>query len=143
MSQAQTDLEKLQAWLSTYPHWDGTLQLEYAEGRPANAGLLPKGLEETSRREDVLGNLQIGCRYHFTLFWQMAGQGDDAENAQKLLDFQNWVREQSISGLAPRFGDMPARETLRAEKGGLTPGAQIVTYTVTLIADFMKVYEVK
>jgi hypothetical protein len=59
-----------------------------------------------------------------------------------LLNFQNWVQEQSLSGRAPQFGDVPARERIRAEKGGLTVGAQTVTYTVTLIADFMKVYEV-
>lgn len=143
MSHTQADLEKLRTWLSTYPHWEDTLQVDYTQGRPGVTGLLPKGCEEISRLEDVLGNLQIGCRYHFTLLWQMTGQGDEGENARRLLDFQNWVREQSVLGLAPRFGDVPARERIRAEKGGYTSGAQIVTYTVTLIADFMKVYEVK
>ncbi len=132
---AGTALEKLKAWLTTYPHWDDTLQV-------APAGLISQGVEETSRREDVLGNSMVGCRYSLTLFWQMAGLPDEAENARRLLDFQQWVREQSVSGLAPRFGDMPAYEKIRAEKGGLTAGAQTVTYTVTLIADFMKVYEV-
>lgn len=142
-TQAVADLEKLKVWLSTYPHWEGTLQVDYTEGRAPNAGLLPKGLEETSRQEDVLGNLQIGCRYQFDLFWKIAEQGDDAQNAARLLDFQQWVREQSIVGLAPRFGDVPARERIRAEKGGLTVGTQITTYTATLVADFMKIYEVK
>ena len=135
MPQTQRDLEKLKQWLATYPHWDDTFQVE-------DACLLPKAVEETSRREDVLGNTVVGCRYQFALLWQMAGQGDDTENAERLLDFQHWVRKQSSSGLAPHFGDVPARECIRAEKGGLTPGAQIVTYTLTLIADFMKVYEV-
>ena len=126
-------LDKLQVWLSTYPRW---------ETSQTNICVLPKRMEETSRREDVLGNTLVGCRYYATLFWEMAGQGDDGKNAERLLDFQNWVQGQSVSGLAPRFGDVPAREKIRAEKGGLTPGAQIVTYTLTLIADFMKVYEV-
>ena len=126
-------LDKLQAWLSTYPHW---------ESCTANICVLPKGMEEISRREDVLGNVFVGCRYYATVFWEMTGQGDDGENAERLLDFQHWVQGQNAKGLAPRFGDMPARERIRAEKGGLTPGAQIVTYTLTLIADFMKVYEV-
>lgn len=138
----QAALEKVKAWLSTYPHWEGTLQLDYADGRPPNGGLLPKGLEETSRRQDVLGNTQVGCRYQFALTWQMAGQGDDADNAGKLLDFQQWVREQSILGLAPKFGNVPAREQMHAEKGGMTAGTQNITYTVMLVADFMKVYEV-
>jgi len=123
-------LERLQAWLSTYPYWE-------------NVCVLPKGMEETSHQEDVQGNALLGCRYYVTLFWEMSGQGAEGENARRLLDFQNWVQEQSASGLAPQFGDVPAREKIRAEKGGLTPGAQIVTYTVTLVADFMKVYEVK
>ena len=127
-------LEKLQTWLSAYPNW---------ETSPANVCVLPKGLEETSRQEDVLGNRLVGCRYYVNLLWQMTGQGDDIESASRLLDFQYWVQEQNTLGLAPRFGDVPARENIRTEKGGLTAGAQFVTYTVTLIADFMKVYEVK
>lgn len=141
-TQTQADLEKVKAWLSTYPHWEGILQVDFAGERPGSTGLFPKGLEETSRRQDVLGNTQVGCRYRFSLFWQMAGQGDDGENARKLLDFQHWVREQSVSGLAPRFGDVPVREQIQIENGGLTAGTQIVTYTATLVADFMKVYEV-
>ena len=142
-TQAAADLEKLKTWLATYPHWEGTLQVDYTHGRAPNAGLLPKGLEETSRQEDVVGNLQLGCRYQFDLFWKISGQGDDAQNASRLLDFQQWVQQQSILGLTPRFGDVPAREQIRAEKGGLTAGTQITTYTATLIADFMKLYEVK
>ena len=83
----QTALESVKAWLSTYPHWDGMLQVDYSDGRQPNAGLIPKGMEEISRREDVLGNTLVGCRYQFALLWQMAGQGDDGENAGKLLDF--------------------------------------------------------
>lgn len=139
---AQADLKKLKAWLCTYPCWDDDMQVDFAQLRPGSSGLLPKGVEELSRREDVLGNRFVGCRYQFTLFWQMEGQGDDEEDAARLLDFQSWVREQSALDLAPRFGDVPALERIRAEKGGLTLGAQTVTYTVTLIADFMKIYEV-
>lgn len=142
MMSVQTALEKVKVWLSTYPHWDGTLLVDYSQGRAPNAGLLPTGLEELSAREDVLGNTLVECRYQFTLIWQMAGLGDAVENAGKLLDFQHWVREQDVRGLTPRFGDVPAREQMRAEKGGMTAGTQNVTYTVTLVADFMKVYEV-
>ena len=127
-------LEKLQAWISSYPHW---------EDSPANVCVLPKGMEETSRREDVLGNAVAGCRYYVTLFWEIPGLCDGAESARRLLDFQSWVQQQCALGLAPKFGDVPAQETIRTEKGGCTIGTQMVTYTVTLVADFMKVYEVK
>ena len=125
-------LEKLQMWLSTYPRW---------EGNPANICVLPKEIKEISHRADVLGNTLVGYRCYVNLFWEIAGQGEDEKNATCLLDFQNWVREQSVMGLAPKFGDVPASERIWTEKGGLTVGARIVTYTVTLVAEFMKVYK--
>ncbi len=87
-AQTAADLEKLKAWLSIYPYWDDCMQVDFTQVRPGFSGLLPKGAEETSRREDVLGNRMVGCRYHFTLFWQMTGQGDDGEDAGRLLDFR-------------------------------------------------------
>lgn len=127
-------LEKLQAWLSSYPHWDAS---------PANICLLPKGMEETSRREDVLGNAVAGCRCYVTLFWEMPATGTEAQDAERLLKFIQWVQHQSAIGLAPQLGDVPVGEKIRTEKSGCTIGTQMVTYTVTLVADFMKVYEVK
>ena len=125
-------LEKLQTWLSTCPH---------REGYPAKICVLPREMKEISHRGDVLGNTLVGYRYYVNLFWEKDGQGEDEKNATCLLDFQNWVREQSIMGLTPQFGDVPAGERVWTEKGGLTAGAQLVTYTVTLVAEFMKIYE--
>ena len=127
-------LEKLQNWLSAYPTWGAC---------PANICVLPKGMEETSRQEDVLGNTVVGCRCYVTLLWEMPATGTQAQDGERLLKFIQWVQHQSATGLAPEFGDVPAQEKIRTEKGGYTPGAQIVTYTVTIVADFMKVYEVK
>ncbi len=138
-----TDLEKLRAWLLTYPKWEDTLFVDFTEHAAGNTGLFPAGLEETGRREDVLGNLQVSCRYRFSLYRQTPGQADGTANAQWLLDFQSWVQQQSAAGLTPHFGDVPARERMQAQKGTLKEASQTGTYTVTLIADFMKVYEVK
>ena len=137
-----TDLEKLRQWLLTCPHWEDTLLVDFTEGTPGNAGLFPNGLEEVGRQEDVLGNLQIACRYSFQLRRQTPGQSDGTANAQWLLDFQNWVQQPSAAGLTPRFGDVPSREKMQAQKGSLQEVSQTGTYIVTLIADFMKVYEV-
>ena len=139
-----TDLERLRQWLQGYPNWEESLQVDFAEVRPGNAGLFPNGLEETGRREDVLGNVQIDCRYRFVLYRHTAGQADGTANAQWLLDFQNWVQQQSAVGLAPHFGDVPSRERMQAQKGTLKEVSQAGTgtYMVTLIADFRKVYEV-
>ena len=135
-----TDLEKLRQWLLTFPKWEDTLQVEYTEAEPGSAGLFPLGLEEVSRREDVLGNVQVACRYRFSLYRRTTRQQET--NAQWLLEFQNWVQQQSVDGKTPRFGDVPEAEKMRAEKGTLQNHAITDTFAVTLIAEFMKVYEV-
>ncbi len=140
-----TDLETLRRWLQTYPGWGDTLSVDFSEDGPGHAGLFPAGLEETGRQEDVLGNLQVSCRYRFALYRHAAGQCDGTDNAQWLLDFQNWVQQQSAAGLTPHFGDVPSRERMQAHGGALKEVSRVGTgtYTVTLIADFIKVYEVK
>ncbi len=138
-----TDLETLRQWLRTYPGWgDGELPVDYADGIPDSFGLYPGGLEELSRQEDVMGNVTVEYRYHFTLHRITAGQGDNTAEAAWLLDFQHWVQQQSILGLAPHFGDVPYAERLRAQKGELKEASQAATatYTVTLTADFIKNY---
>lgn len=140
-----TDLEKLRQWLVSYPHWEDTLTVDFTEAKPGSAGIFPEGLEELRRREDVLGNRQVDCRYRFVLYRQTNGQQDGTANAQWLLAFQNWVQQQSAAGLTPKFGDVPARERMQAQKGTMkqTNAMGAGTYVVTLIADFMKVYEVE
>ena len=127
-------MEKLQSWLSTYPDWQGC---------PAKVYLLPKSMEEISRKTNVLGITQMGCRYYVTLYWELPTLADAGEDGERLLKFIGWVQRESATGRVPVLGDVPSVERLRAEKGGLTPGGQTVTYTVTLVADFMKIYEVK
>lgn len=135
-----TDLEKLEQWLRSYPQWDSTLQVDFLEAGPGNAGLFPAGLEEKDRREDVLGNVQIACRYRFALHKRSFGRQD----AQWLLDFQNWVQQQSVAGTVPHFGDIPEQERITAQKGALksTDRAGGGVYAVTLLADFVRTYQV-
>ena len=139
-----TDLEKLKQWLVTYPGWEDTLAVDFTEAAPGNAGLFPAGLEEIERQEDILGNLQVHCRYRFVLYRKTMGQADGTANAQWLLAFQNWVQQQCAAGQNPHFGDVPDKERMQAQKGSLTAssGVGTVTYAVTLIADFIKKYEV-
>lgn len=136
------DLEKLRQWLQTYPNWGkSSLYVDYTDGATGN-GLYPAGLEELSRREDVLGNVALRCRYHFSLYRVTAAQEDKTEDALWLLQFQQWVQQQSIAGLAPTFGDVPGAEQLRAQKGKLKEASQagMATYVVNLTADFTKIY---
>ena len=135
-------LDELKQWLQTFPRWEGTLQVDYAEAVPGNTGLYPKGMTELSCREDVLGNRRIRCSYTFTL-QRTAAAGE--ENARWLLDFQQWVARQERLGLAPKFGDEPQTERLRAFDGRLEKHTQTgcALYTVQLYAEFTKIYEVK
>ncbi len=135
-----TDLEKMQQWLVSYPGWAETLQMDAIEFAPGNAGLFCDGLEERSRQTDVLGNLQITCRYRFTLYRRVSRDGEQAD-ALWLLEFQNWVQRQSALGLAPCFGDVPHQERMQAQKGALKDRGQTGLYAVTLLADFTRVYE--
>jgi len=138
-----TDLEKLRQWLVTYPKWDeAQLHIDYTDALPGNLGLYPAGLEEVSRREDVLGGITVKNRYHFALYRVAAKQEDNEANALWLLEFQKWVQSQSTAGLAPHFGDEPKQERLRAEKGKLKEASQTGTgiYVVTLTAEFIKYY---
>ena len=134
-------LETMKAWLQTFPKWEGVLQFDYADAVPGNSGLYPRGITELSRREDVLGNVKTRYSCAF-LLRRAAGAGE--ENAQWLLDFQNWVMEQDRLGLAPKFGDEPKSERLRAFEGKLDSHHQAggSMYTVQLTAEFTKLYEV-
>ena len=135
-------LEKMETWLQTFPGWEGAVQIDYADATPGSFGMYPQGVKELSRREDVLGNTAVRCRVTF-LLRRAACPGKDS--AQWLLDLQRWVMEQSRLGLAPKFGDEPRSEGIRAEQGKLEKSLQVGSgfYTVLLHAEFTKLYEVK
>ena len=131
-------LEKMRQWLETFPKWDAALQFDFVDAVPGSTGLYPTGLTELSRREDVLGNVTVRCRAAFMLR-RVAGQS--TENAQWLVDFQNWVMEQDRLGLTPQFGDVPESQRLRASEGKLDSQKQVgsALYTVKLTAEFDKI----
>ena len=132
-----TDLEKLRQWLMTYPGWEGPLHIQSAGPAPGSSGLYPQGMEELSRREDVLGNVTVSCRSRYLLY-RVAGP----EEADWLEDFQHWVCRQSAEKTAPTFGDVPEGERLWAQKGRLEDASQpgLGRYAVELVAEFIKQY---
>ena len=132
-------LERVCSWLQTFPLWEGTLQVDYADEIPGSTGLYPRGLTELSRREDVLGNVAVRCSWGFAL--QRAALPGE-ENARWLMEFQTWVADQNRLGLAPQFGDDPKQERIRAFDGRIYDRAQAGSgrYTVMLTAEFTKIY---
>lgn len=134
-----TELKILQTWLQTFPLWEGSLTVDVTEAVPGGMGLYPKGLQELSRREDVLGNLTVRYRWSFSLHRGQAAQTQ--ENAQWLMELQKWAAQQCRQGLTPRFGDIPAEERLRICEGSLTQRREGGSgYTALLTADFTKIF---
>lgn len=145
-----TDLEKIRAWVSTFPEFDilGAFQVDYTDHvNPGTGGIFPNGLVEIERRKDIVGNIAVLNQYNFGIYCVFEKDpGDDvgaALNADWVMEFQKWVQEQSTLGLAPTFGDDPENEQIAAQNGVLyetNDGAG--TYMVQLSAQFMKKYEV-
>lgn len=138
-------LEMLRRWLVTFPKWEagGLLFTDYTDGQPGSSGLYSQGMEEVSRVTDVIGAVTAHCRWVFTLQRMTQLQQDNEADASWLMEFQQWVQQQSAAGLAPVFGDEPARERICARKGRLQNAneAGTVRYSVELIVDYMKHYE--
>lgn len=141
------ELEKVRQWILGCPGMELLQQVwvDYYPAQPENGSLAPEGLTELGRREDILGNVTVECRYDFGVWFVVArAEGDDlgaAEDAQWVLGFQAWVQEQSVRGLVPQFGDA---QVVRAQEGRLeeTDTEGMAVYLVRLSFDFRKVYEV-
>lgn len=139
-------LEKLTSWLSTYPGYNilEVFRVDYTDQIPANGGVFPSGLVEVARVTDILGNVTIRNQYNFGLYYVFEkAPGDDAgakENADWIMDFQEWVQEQSACGAAPVFGDDPRFETIQAQNGVMyeTQDEGLATYMVQLSVQFIK-----
>lgn len=146
-----TALEKIRSFIESYPGAGDIreFQIDFTDQIPANGGLFPAGLVEVERRKDITGRVTVTNQYNFALYcvlekaaWDDAGA---AANAQWLMDFQEWVQEQSAKGLAPTFGDRPREERITAQNGVLyeTDGEGTATYMVQLSVQFKKNYEVE
>lgn len=140
------ELGMMRDFVESYPKWDqGCLMyIDYLEDAPGISGLYPVGREEVARRGDVLGNVYVDCKLRFGLYRVTHSDEDSGKYAAWLLEFQEWVERQSALGLTPKFGDVPLRERIRAEKGRLTRdrGGRTGLYVVELTAEFTKIYEV-
>lgn len=140
-------LPALRGWLATAPALDGAppLFVDDTETAVPRTGLFPQGVAVRGRRANVLGEVTVRYRASFVLRLALPYlHGDDAlntQNAQRLLDLQRWVAQQSAARTAPVFGDDPLTETLTATAGRLENRPQLgseglALYTVTLTADY-------
>ena len=126
-------LEQIKNWLVTFPQWDEqVLHIDTTAGEPDCCGLFPLGQELLETKQDVLGNVSQKLRYSF-LLRRVAPRQESA--AVWLLGFQDWVRQQHLAGLVPRFGEQCR---IRAEKGKLVSATQTgtATYEVKIVIEF-------
>ena len=138
-----TALEKMRNWLMQFPVWNKpNLPVDFNDGIPEHCGLYCRGIEEISRKIDVLGNVELRSRLHFVFYRTADNSWDNIENANWLLSLQEWVREQNLLGLSPAFGDVPSGEWISAENGRLldTQQAGTARYAVDITVEFTKLF---
>lgn len=141
-------LETVRDWLTTFPRFNvlTDFQVDYTDKVPGTGSILPDGLVEVSRRQDIVGNVTVTNQYNFGLYCVFEKAPNDdvgaAENADWIVDLQEWVQEQSVTGAAPVFGDDPREERITAQNGTLMEtneegtGVYVVQMSVRFIKKF-------
>lgn len=143
-----TALEKIKGFIAEFPGYDilRTFTVDYTDKMPLNGGIFPGGLVEVSRTSDIFNNVRVSNQYNFALYTVFRkAPGDDSGatvNAWWLMDFQEWVQEQSARGYAPAFGDEPEDERIIAQNGELYSDDEEGTaiYTVQITVNFTKIF---
>lgn len=142
-------LQKMRDWLATFPEFDilGSFNVDYTDHVPANGGLFPNGLIEVERRRDIVGDVTVTNQYNFGVYCVFEkAPGDDAGatiNADWVMSFQEWAQEQSVTGQAPAFGDVPRDERITAQNGVLYDANEegLATYMVQVSVQYQKLYK--
>lgn len=140
----QNFFEELVQWLSGCPALAGlTLQVDHLPPAAGSGALFPKGVEQTDRRQNLLG--QVTARHKMQLVLRLnlpfvPGDADlSAKNARRLLELQAWVAEQCAAGRAPHLGNADTeQETLTAGKAQMEQANDegSAVYSVTLTAHY-------
>lgn len=141
-----TPIETIKNWIATYPGHNilSEFSVDYTDQIPANGGIFPAGLTEVSRTQDVTGDTLVQNQYNFGLYYvfeKSPGDDEGAEvNADWIMDFQQWVQEQSITGNCPKFGDRTTE--IKAQNGSMydANAEGLATYMVQLSVSFEKTY---
>lgn len=130
------DIGILKNWLGEFPGWEGVPQVDTTGAVPVSAGFFPRGTEEISRTEDVLGNVRLRVRDTFLLVRHCAGNPE--ENALWMQDLQRWIRQQDLANRVPLFG---FDQVTRAEKGRLEKNRSgTAEYTEELTVEYTTLF---
>jgi hypothetical protein len=145
-----SDLEKIRNWLKSYPGKLPVqkLRVDYFSERPDDGSIDPSGLIKVSRTTDIMGNITVENQLNFALYFTLLKSPEDdqgaAENADLLLNLQQWIQDQSLRRKTPNFGDDPGAVEIKAQNGALHLSDEqgVGIYTVQLSVNFIKYYEV-
>ena len=149
-NQRESDLQRLIDWIKTFPGHNilEDFQVDFVDRVPATGSIMPSGLQEISRTENLWGDVTVINRYNFALFYVFSkAPGDNAGagiNADWVEGFQRWVQEQSVRHLAPTFGNEDIQaETITAQNGTLysLPAGGTAMYMVQMTVQFKVFYE--
>lgn len=143
-----TPLETIRAFVASYPDADilSTLAIDYTDQIPDMGGIFPQGLVEVSRVTDIIGNTTVTNQLNFALYTVLTKAPEDdagaTYNAEWVLDFQQWVQEQSVMRLAPTFGDDPLTESITAQNGEIysSPTDGVAIYAIQISVIYQKKY---
>ena len=142
-----TALETMREFIASYDaEVLEALAIDYADRVPNCAGLFPSGMVELSRRTDLLGRVTTENQLNFALYAVFGkAPGDDVVatlNATWALGLQEWVQEQSATGQAPTFGDLPRTERMVASNGAIYSASDEGTavYAIQISATYTKRY---
>lgn len=146
----ESDLQRIIAWIGTYPGHNilKDFGVDFVDRVPDTGAIMPSGLMELARRENLLGDVTVHNRYNFAVYYVFPKAPHDSAgasfNADWVDDFQHWVQEQSVRRLAPVFGNTDTRsERITAQNGTLysLPTEGTAMYLVQLAVEFKKLYE--
>lgn len=142
-------LETVRHWLATFPQFDilTGFQVDYTDKIPSTGGILPDGLVEMARTRSITGRVTVTNQYNFGLYYVFEKAPNDdvgaVANADWIVDLQEWVQQQSVTGAAPVFGDEPRKERITAQNGTMlqTDDEGTAVYVVQLSVQFTKIFE--
>lgn len=140
-------IQTIKDWIATFPGYEklGDMQVDFLAPLPGSNSIAPSGLVEVSRTEDIMGNYTVQNQYNFSLFfvfYRPEGGEETEDNAEWVLNFQEWVQEQDIRGKTPTFGNRTISTV--AQNGMLYTADEEGTgvYMVQLSVNYEKRFEV-
>lgn len=143
-----SEIDKMHQWLKGFAQIPADFQVDYTHEVPGMAGLFPQGIQEVRRQSNIVGDTKVTNQLNFALYSVLnkpENYSQQAEtNANWVMDLQRWGQEQSVKGLAPKFGNCDEHlETIKIQNGALhaLPDGGVAIYCVAISVLYTLFYE--